>query len=86
MAEDHLRVLNVRTGSHYDAHWPMELGVDPVARSRWRTKQMVYLGRYGHQDMNQWWSKDSGFLDECFEELVEIVKQENALVNLRENN
>lgn len=53
--------------------------VDPDELNRNRSRQRMYLARYGRQDYFVWESKDVQELDEAFEVLVEMIKQENEL-------
>lgn len=58
--------------------WPLMLAFDPVKRLRARRRQKMALGRYGRQSVLQW---DDVELDEflgLYEDLVEIIRVENA--------
>lgn len=50
-----------------------------------RTKQKIYLARYGRQSWSEWEHRDVTEIDEAFDALNELVGEENDLVSKSED-
>jgi hypothetical protein len=82
--EASLKLLVVRTGAFYDAWWHLSVDIDPREMLRLRAKQKIYLARYGRQSVLQWADVDVRELQQYFELLAELVRDENALTTVNE--
>lgn len=63
--------------------WDVE--IDPVELERARMKQKVYLARYARQDVFSWEDREVVELQRYFEELADIISQENAISRRQED-
>jgi hypothetical protein len=67
-----------------NAFWH-HLSVDPAEILRTRTRQKMYLARYARQSIFEWEHRDVRDLQDSFEELVDLIKQENAVNRVQED-
>lgn len=80
--QERLQVLARFTGSFLDAvfqHVVPFPDVDELLAMR--RKQVAFLARYGRQSMLQWGDVETRTINECVEDIADLLREENALVN-----
>lgn len=83
--EERLRRVAFHHGLMSDACWHRNVRIDPGERLAMRTKQKVYLARYGRQDMFAWEHRELSELEAAFRALVELMRHENSLSRMGED-
>jgi hypothetical protein len=46
-----------------------------------RRKQVAFLARYGRQSMLQWGDVETSVINDCVEDIAELLREENAMVS-----
>jgi hypothetical protein len=71
--------------SESGAFWDKRILVEPAEVERGRMMQKVYLARYARQSLFEWEHREVRELQEYYEALEDIVKQENGLSSMQED-
>lgn len=81
--EERLEILAFHCES--GPYWDKRALIDPAEVTKSRTMQKVYMARYARQSVFDWEHREVRELQEYFEALSEIIKQENGLSSMQED-